>query len=100
MTTLQCDESSSTVGAPAAWREESTSNRAFAHRHEGGGCGCPQAVPHPPRTAGGRSGVVQEPDLAGLAVRRVAEPGERLVGAVVVLVELVDLAGFLAGGHG
>src|SRR5215218_11083628 len=45
-----------------------------------------------------RSGVVQEAPLAGLAVGRVAELGQGLVGAAPVLVELVDLAGFLAGG--
>src|SRR5215218_1144998 len=45
-----------------------------------------------------RSGVVQEAPLAGLAVGRVAELGQRHVGVAPVLVELVDLTGFLARG--
>src|SRR6476620_10368519 len=56
-----------------------------------------RAGPHRGRTVG--SGVVDEAHLAGPAVRRVTELRQCLVGAAVVLVELVDLAGFLAGRH-
>src|SRR3954454_21963179 len=48
------------------------------------------------RTVG--SGVVQETDLAGPAVRRVAELGQGLVGAATVRAQPVDRAVFLAGG--
>src|SRR6476620_3898485 len=65
------------------------------------GCGPQGDGPAPAR--GGeeadRSGVLGEAPLAGPAVRRVAERGQGLVGAAPVLVELVDLAGFLAGRH-
>ena len=58
------------------------------------------AEPGPRRTAteAVRSGVVQEARWPGLRLGGVAELGQRLVGAVPVLAELVDVAGFLAGG--
>src|SRR5215211_3884803 len=71
------------------------------------GCGPSGTSPHPrpgrdssvrPADQAGGSGMVEEAHLAGPAVRRVAELREGLVGAVPVLVELVDLASFLAGG--
>src|SRR5262245_30105964 len=44
------------------------------------------------------SGVEGEAELAGLAVRRVAQAGEGLVDAVVGLADAVDVAGLLAVG--
>src|SRR4051794_7419488 len=62
------------------------------------GCRCGPGDPHLHVQGMRRSGVLQEAPLAGPAVGRPAELGQRLVGAAVVLAELVDVAGFLAGG--
>src|SRR5215469_17903425 len=101
------------------WRRGVRMVRSMGHRERSGGetgtCGVREAF-GTAKGAGSRGNgsralsaaarvwpalsVEREAKLAGLAARREADLGQGLLGAAVVLVQLVDVAGFLASGDG